>query len=42
MSAAFELHKSGKHFVIIEKNETVGGSARTLYYGEFRTDIGPP
>ncbi len=41
MSAAFELHKSGKHFVIIEKNETVGGLARTLYYGEFRTDIGP-
>ncbi len=41
MAAAFELYKAGKSFVIIEKNERVGGLARTFQYGEFRTDIGP-
>lgn len=40
MAAAFELHKADKSFIVIEKNETVGGLARTLQYGEFRTDIG--
>lgn len=41
MGASFELHKAGMHFIIIEKNNTVGGLARTLRYGEFMTDIGP-
>lgn len=41
MGAAFELYKGGRTFMIIEKNEDVGGLARTLKYGEFRTDIGP-
>ncbi|RLJ09142.1 MAG: FAD-dependent oxidoreductase [Candidatus Aenigmatarchaeota archaeon] len=41
MAAAFELHKAGKPFIIIEKNKNVGGLARTLQYGEFRTDTGP-
>ena len=41
MAAAFELHKAGKSFTIIEKNEAVGGLARTFQYGEFRTDMGP-
>lgn len=41
MAAAFELYKAGKFFTVIEKNESVGGLARTLKYGEFRTDIGP-
>jgi len=40
MAAAFELHKVGKSFVVIERNEAVGGLARTLQYGEFKTDIG--
>lgn len=41
MAAAFELHKAGKSLMVIEKNETVGGLARTFKYGEFRTDTGP-
>lgn len=41
MASAFELHKAGKPFIVIEKNEMVGGLAKTLQYGEFRTDIGP-
>lgn len=41
MAAAFELHKAGKIFAVIEKEKTVGGLARTFQYGEFRTDIGP-
>jgi len=41
MAAAFELDKAGRSFVVIEKNDEVGGLARTLQYGEFRTDIGP-
>lgn len=41
MAAAFELYRAGKSFLVIEKNETVGGLARTFQYGEFRTDTGP-
>ena len=41
MAAAFELYIAGKSFIVVEKNEAVGGLARTLQYGEFRTDIGP-
>ncbi len=41
MAAAFELHKAGKPFIVIEKNDSVGGLARTFHYGEFRTDLGP-
>ncbi len=41
MASAFELYKAGKSFIVIEKNETVGGLAKTLQYGEFKTDIGP-
>ena len=41
MAAAFELHKAGKSFTVIEKNEAVGGLARTFQYVEFRTDVGP-
>jgi len=41
MAAAFELYRARKSFIVIEKDETVGGLARTLQYGEFRTDIGP-
>ncbi len=41
MAAAIELYKVGKSFIVIEKNEQVGGLARTFQYGEFRTDIGP-
>ena len=41
LAASFELHKVNRSFVIIEKNDRVGGLARTLQYGEFITDIGP-
>ncbi len=41
MAAAFELHKANKPFIAIEKNDKVGGLARTFQYGEFRTDTGP-
>ena len=41
MAAAFELHGAGRPFLVIEKNDLVGGLARTLQFGEFRTDIGP-
>lgn len=41
MAAAFELYRAGKPFMVIEKNDRVGGLARTFRYGGFRTDIGP-
>lgn len=41
MAAAFELYKADKSFIVIEKNKDIGGLAKTLQYGEFRTDIGP-
>lgn len=41
MGAAFEFHKAAKPFTVIEKDERIGGLAKTLQYGEFRTDIGP-
>jgi protoporphyrinogen oxidase len=41
IAATFELYKAGKSFIAIEKNDQVGGLARTLKYGKFRTDIGP-
>lgn len=41
MAAAFELHKADKSFIVLEKNDMVGGLARTFQYGEFRTDTGP-
>lgn len=41
MAAAFELRKAGKFFTVIERDETVGGLARTFQYGEFKTDTGP-
>ncbi|TRZ95211.1 FAD-binding protein [bacterium] len=41
MAAALELHKAGQPFIVIEKNERVGGLAKTFDYGGFRTDVGP-
>jgi protoporphyrinogen oxidase len=41
MAAAMELYKKNIPFELIEKNNRVGGLARTLDFGEFRTDIGP-
>ncbi|MFH1237366.1 MAG: FAD-dependent oxidoreductase [Candidatus Aenigmatarchaeota archaeon] len=41
MATAFELNRADWPFTLIEKNDRVGGLARTLDYGEFRTDTGP-
>ncbi len=41
MAAAFELGNALRRATIVEKNDRVGGLARTLQYGAFRTDIGP-
>lgn len=41
MAAALGLHKAGWPFVVVEKNEQVGGLARTFQYGAFITDVGP-
>jgi protoporphyrinogen oxidase len=41
LAAGFELNKAKKTFIVFEKDAQVGGLAKTLDYGEFRTDIGP-
>lgn len=41
MAAAMELYKKDIPFEVVEKNDRVGGLARTIEFGEFRTDIGP-
>ncbi|MDP7079771.1 MAG: FAD-dependent oxidoreductase [Candidatus Undinarchaeales archaeon] len=41
MAAAFELSKAQRTSTVIERNECVGGLARTIQHGDFRTDIGP-
>ena len=41
LTAGFKLSEAGKKVILIEKNDRVGGLARTLSFGEFRTDIGP-
>lgn len=41
MAAGMELFKAGIPFEFIEKNNQVGGLARTIQFGEFKTDIGP-
>ncbi|TXT65850.1 MAG: hypothetical protein BAJALOKI1v1_360014 [Promethearchaeota archaeon] len=41
LAAAFELHKYNKDFIVVEKEDKIGGLAKTLHFGEFSTDIGP-
>ena len=41
MSCAMELHRAGRRATVVEKEAQVGGLAKTLQIGEFRTDIGP-
>ena len=45
MSAAFELANAGERSVILEKDEMIGGLAKTIEFREgvhvFKTDIGP-
>ena len=41
LTAAYELSKSQKNVVVIEKKAQVGGLAETKVFGNFRYDIGP-
>ncbi|OGJ83689.1 hypothetical protein A3J91_04910 [Candidatus Peribacteria bacterium RIFOXYC2_FULL_58_10] len=45
MAAAFELSRAGKRVTVVEREENVGGLAKTLVIhrpeGTYRTDIGP-
>ena len=41
LTAGYELLKSAKKTLIIEKKHQVGGLAETKVFGEFRYDIGP-
>ena len=41
MSAASRLHSSGVNFSVVEKENIIGGLAKTIQYGAFSLDIGP-
>ena len=41
MSAASRLHSSGVNFSVVEKENIIGGLAKTIQYGPFYLDIGP-
>ena len=41
LSAAYELVKSDKKVVVLEKLSTVGGLARTIEHNKYLFDIGP-
>ena len=41
LTIAYELARRGYEVTVIEKNEVVGGLARTFRYGDFSFDIGP-
>lgn len=41
LTAAYELAKTDKKVIVIEKKSQVGGLAETKVYGKYRYDIGP-
>ena len=41
LTIAHELTKAGKPVLLVEKEDVVGGLARTFWYGDFAFDIGP-
>ena len=41
LTAGYELSKSDKKTIILEKKHRVGGLAETKVFDEFRYDIGP-
>ena len=41
LTAGYELCKSNKRVLILEKKDQVGGLAETKVFGEYRYDIGP-
>ncbi len=40
-SAAFKLKDSNKTLLVLEKDKQIGGLAKTLDFGEFKSDVGP-
>ena len=41
LTAGYELSKSNKKVLVLEKKNQVGGLAETKIYGDYRYDIGP-
>jgi protoporphyrinogen oxidase len=41
LTIAYQLARKGYAVTVIEKNDTVGGLARTFHYGDFHFDVGP-
>jgi protoporphyrinogen oxidase len=41
LTAGYELSKSNKKVLVLEKKDQVGGLAETKVYGDYRYDIGP-
>ena len=41
LTAAYELSKSKKNIIVLEKKNQVGGLAETKVFGEYKYDIGP-
>jgi protoporphyrinogen oxidase len=41
LTAGYELSKSNKKVLVLEKKNQVGGLAETKVYGDYRYDIGP-
>jgi len=41
LTIAYQLARQGYRTTIVEKNDTVGGLARTFHYGDFHFDVGP-
>ncbi|HXW03728.1 MAG TPA: FAD-dependent oxidoreductase [Vicinamibacterales bacterium] len=41
LTIAYQLASRGYAVTVVEKNEVVGGLARTFHYGDFHFDVGP-
>ena len=41
LTAAYELSKTNKKVLVLEKKNQVGGLAETKVFGDYRYDIGP-
>jgi protoporphyrinogen oxidase len=41
LTIAYQLARRGYSVTVVEKNEVVGGLARTFHYGDFHFDVGP-
>ena len=41
LTIAYQLGRRGYQVTVVEKNDVVGGLARTFHYGDFHFDVGP-